>query len=70
MAAVLLIGGDIFRGKNDGLAGEAVTKGVQGYPALAFGRNGAAGMGGVLAVDFGAIDGRIHDKNFGTFARG
>ena len=67
-----MIGCEIFRGENDGVAGEAVTKGVQGYPALAFYCDGAAGMGGVLAVDFGAIDGfgRIHKKNFGSFARG
>jgi hypothetical protein len=44
------------------VAGETVVKGVEGYPALAFGSDGAGGMGGVLAVDFGAIGGcgRIH----------
>ena len=69
---MLLIGCEIFRGENDGVAGEAVTKGVERYPALAFGRNGAAGMGGVLAVDCGAIDGfgRIHKKNIGRFCAG
>ena len=54
------------------MAGKAVTKGVQGYPAAAVGTYGAGGMGGVLAVDFGAIDGfgRVHNKNFGSFAQG
>jgi hypothetical protein len=57
LAAVLLIGGEIFRREHDGVAGEAVAEGVEGYSALALGTDGAAGMGGVLAVDFRAIDG-------------
>jgi hypothetical protein len=54
------------------VAGEAVTKGVERYPALALRGYRAAGMGGVFAVDFGAIDRcrRVHDKNFGTFCVG
>jgi hypothetical protein len=70
---VLLIGCEIFRGKNDGVAGEAVAKGVEGYPALTFGGYGAAGTGGVLAVDFGAINrcGRnIHKKELRQFCAG
>ena len=69
---MLLVGSEIFRGKNDGLAGEAVAKGVERYPALTFGADWSAGMGGVLAIDFGAINGRwfVHDKNFGCSCAG
>jgi hypothetical protein len=72
LAAVLLIGCEVFRWENDVLAGEAVAKCVEGYAALAFGTGGAGGMGGVLAVDFGAINGcrSIHKKNLGQFSRG
>ncbi|HEY6331564.1 MAG TPA: hypothetical protein VI756_19725, partial [Blastocatellia bacterium] len=69
---VLCVGCEIFRGENDGVAGEPVAKGVERYPVLAFSGHGAAGMGGVLAVDFGAIGGfgRIHENNFGCFCTG
>jgi hypothetical protein len=72
LAAVILIGCEIFRGEDDGVACEAVTKGVERYAALAIYCDGPAGMGGVLAVDFSAIDRcrRVHNKNFGSFARG
>jgi hypothetical protein len=33
---VALIGGEMFFGQNDGLAGEAVTQGVERRSALAF----------------------------------
>ena len=64
LGAVLLVRCEIFRREHDGMASEAVTKGVEGYPALTLWADGAAGMGGVLAVDFGAIDGcgRVHKK--------
>ena len=72
LAAVLLIGGEIFRGKDDGVAGEAVAKCVERYPALTCHCDWSAGMGGVLAVDFRAIGGfgRIHKKNVGCFCAG
>jgi len=41
LGAVLLIGVEIIRGEHDGLAGKAVTKGVEGYPAPAFCSYGA-----------------------------
>jgi hypothetical protein len=69
LGVVLFIGIEVIRGEHDGLAGKAVTKGVDGYPAPAFCSYGAGGKGGVLAVDFGAIDGfgTIHNKNLGLF---
>ena len=48
-----LIGCEIFPGKDEGVAGQSATKGVQGYPALAFGSDGALGMGGKEGERFG-----------------
>ena len=72
LTAMLFISCEIFRGENDGVAGEAVAEGVERYPALTCHSHGAGRMGGVLAVDFRAIDGfgRVHNKNFGGFAEG
>jgi hypothetical protein len=50
---VLLIGGEIVFGQNDGLAGQAVAEGVERDAALAFGGDGPSGTGGVFAVDRG-----------------
>ena len=45
LGAVLLIGGEIVFGKNDGLAGESVAETVEGASALAFGSDWAGWSG-------------------------
>jgi hypothetical protein len=54
LSAVVLIGGEIVFGQNDGLAGEAVAQGVEPNPALAFGGYGSGGACGIFAVDGGS----------------
>jgi len=54
LGAVLLVGGEIVFGKNDGLAGEAVAQGVEPDPAFAFGDDGTGRAGSVPAVDGGS----------------
>ena len=49
----------VFSGQHDGLAGEAVAQGVQRCAALALGRDGSSGVGGVLTIDF-CTDSWVH----------
>jgi len=51
LGAVALIGGEIFFGQNEGLAGEALTQGVERRSALAFLGTRARETGGVAAVN-------------------
>ena len=52
---VALVGGGVFGGQEDGLAGEAVTERIERSALLAGGGAGARGMLGVGAVDGGAV---------------
>src|SRR5258708_2261988 len=51
VATGLLVGGEIVFGQEDGLTGEGVAQSVQRRAALAFGSDGAGGVGRVFAID-------------------
>jgi hypothetical protein len=53
-AGEILVGDEVLGGKDDGLAGQAVTVGVQGRALFAGCRLGAGGVGRVGAIARGA----------------